>query len=199
MADWLDDGDLDDDEYEIWADDDTIDTGKAPRFVKVPSASLTPEQLAAMRVDELIQTYRAVRDQLTTDRRGYKKREAALKTHLQVISMNLRDHGDRVGTDSFVTPFGTAFRKKIEKFTVSGWDAFTRWLDQTKNYQVVQKRVSPNAVKEVRDVALAEFKLKNPDVDDKDINMLEMLPPGIAVLEEVEFAVRAPTASRYRK
>lgn len=195
-----DDFDDESDEFESWNEDDGADTGKSPKFVRVPEARLSPAELSELRVDDLVKAYRAVRDQLTTDRRAYKSREAAMKTQLQIISMQLRDRGDQFGVDSFATPFGTAFRKLKEKFSIQGWDAFVEWLDRTKNFHVLQKRVSPNAVREIRDELMATVSAARATAhDESPITDEEVLPPGVTVLKEIEFAVRAPTASKYKK
>lgn len=175
MSDWSDDQE-DDDEYFSEIIDGAELTGKEPRFIRLLDMDLDHHALGEHSVQELILKYRGLRDQLATDRKGYKERERLLKTQLQVMSMILRDRGDQAGVDSFATTAGTAYRNKKEKFQISDWDSFCRWLLQTGNVQVLQKRVAPNAVKEVRDDA--------------------GMPPGIACFSEVEFAVRSPTARK---
>lgn len=152
-------------------------TGKNPKFFKTPELDIPPADLSNSTVEELITMYRAIRDQLATDRKGYKTREARMKTQLSIISMILRDKGDQAGVDSFGTPAGTAFRAKKETFTISDWEAFVQYIKNTGYFHIIQKRVSPNAIKEVR-------------TNDGD------LPPGVACLTEVEFSVRSPTARK---
>jgi hypothetical protein len=152
-------------------------TGLEPKFYKVPSLDLPSAELAGMNVADLITLYRDARGQLNTDRKGYKAREMRIKTHLSVISMLLRDRGDQLGVDSFATPAGTAFRNLKEKFPISDWPAFCAWLIETKNFQAVQKRTSPLAIKEIRQAEGS-------------------LPPGVDCIPEVEFSVRAPTRNK---
>lgn len=169
--------DDDDDDYFSEVVDDADLTGFEPKFVKVPSLDTPPDELAKLKVDELIQMYRDCRDQLATDRKGYKAREARIKTHLSIISMLLRDRGDTLGVDTFSTPAGTAFRNIKEKFSIPRWDDLVGYIKRTGNFQVLQKRVSPLAVKEIRDTDGA-------------------LPDGLESFVEVEFAVRSPTARK---
>lgn len=154
-------------------------TGKDPRFFKIDSLDLAPDVMATMKVDDLIGLYIDARNQLATDRKGYKAREAKVKTHLSVISMLLRDKGDTLGVDNFKTERGTAFRNKKEKFSIPMWEDLVNYIKATGNFQVLQKRVSPNAVKDIRDEEGA-------------------LPPGIDSFTEVEFAVRSPTVRKPR-
>lgn len=148
-----------------------------PKFKRIDTLSFDAKQLEEYRVDQLIEIYINERNQLATDRRGYKAREAQIKTHLSIISMVLRDRGDNVGVDSFKTAAGTAFRRVTEKFTIGDWSATTAYIKETGNFQILQKRAAPNAVKEIREL---------------DGN----LPPGISNMVEVDFAVRSPTARK---
>lgn len=174
MSDWNDD---DDEDVDYFSETDVDLTGNEPKFIKLGSMNLTPDVIAAMKVDDLILLYIIARNQLATDRKGYKEREAKIKTHLSIISMTLRDKGDVIGVDSFKTDKGTAYRNKKERFQINDWDSFCLWLYDTKNFQTIQKRVSPNAIKDVRTEE-------------------GTLPPGLSCIEEIEFAVRSPTVRK---
>lgn len=167
----------DDGDYGFEAVDDADLTGLEPRFVNVPPLQWTPAELSDKNVGELVKVYVDVRNQLATDRKGYKAREARMKTFLAMVSAILCGRADEDGVDSFKTPNGTVFRRVTEKFSVSDWSALTAYLTDTHNYQVLQKRVSPDAVREIR-------------AEDGD------LPPGVGVMTEVEFAVRSPTVRK---
>lgn len=164
--------DLDDD-YFSEIDPDAELTGKEAKFVKIEGMDTTPAEMAAMTVDKLVPMYIACRNQLATDTKGYKARRERVKGFMGMISMTLRDKADMIGTDTFKGAYGTAYRQTKEKFTIADWPSFTAWLTTTHNYQALQKRVSPNAIKEIRSEA-------------------GELPPGVAVFSEVEFAVRSP-------
>lgn len=176
MAEWQD-PDEEDDEYFAEIQNDVELTGLEPKFVRIPSMDTAPSVLATMKVDELILLYRQARDQLATDRKGFEARKTRVKTHLMIISMLLRDRGDALGVDNFATANGTAYRNRKEKFPITGWPEFSQWILTTGNIHLLQKRVSPNAVKEVREAEGA-------------------LPPGLDCLVEIEFAVRSPTVRK---
>jgi hypothetical protein len=139
--------------------------------------ALTPQQLGEKKVDELIDMFIKARNQLATDTKGYKARKERIKTFQTIISMILRDRGDQAGVDSFATPSGTAYRNRKEKFPIENWDALCAYVLRTGNFQILQKRVSPNSVKEIREADGA-------------------LPDGVGVIPEVEFAVRSPSKKR---
>jgi len=174
----FDDSGFDEEDVEYFSElSDFDDTGKRPKFYRTPESTMTFENFQDMKVDELIQAYRDLRDQLGTDRKGYKAREAHMKGKMQTISMVLRDRGDVAGVESFRTDAGTAYRNVKVKYTVLDWPQTVEYVKQTNNFQILQKRVSPNAVREIE-------------------TETGVMPPGIDKLVEVEFAVRSPTVRK---
>lgn len=175
MADLFDD--TDDDDYFSEIDENAELTGKEPKFVLVDGLHTPTNDLAALKVDDLIATYIGLRNQLATDRKGYKQRETAIKGRLEIISMILRDRADTLGVEAFRTDVGTAFRNVKETFRVANWDEVVAYVKETGNFQILQKRVSPNSVKEIRTID-------------------GQVPPGLETRVEVEFAVRVPTVRK---
>jgi hypothetical protein len=172
------DDDLDDDDqYFSEIVDGAEETGKEPKFVLLPALGISHIQMDEMRVDELVKIYIEMRNQLATDRKAFKQRQERIKTHMLTVSMMLLDRGDKFGTTSFATPMGTAFKRKTQKFQIADWDQFCKYVKETGNFHLLQKRVSPNAAKEVTETDGA-------------------LPPGLATFEETTFAVRSPTARK---
>jgi hypothetical protein len=157
--------------------DDVDFTSNTPRFVKMELLSFDGAKLASMRVDELIKTYIEARNQLGTDRKGYKAREKAVKEHLAMISMALKEKAEPLGVDNFKTELGTAYKNKKETFKVSNWEELVKYLQDTNNFHVLQKRVSPLAVKDIRTIDGA-------------------IPPGVEGFTMIEFAVRSPTSRK---
>ena len=178
---WQDPNELPDDDDDDYFSEELEGadlTGKEPKFFRIDSLSKSPVELSELRVDDLISTYIAARNQLATDRKGYKAREAIVKTHLRTISAILLNKSEAAGgVDSFKTSVGTAYRKVKETFRVASWDELVAYVKTSGNFTVLQKRVSPNAIKDVREQDGA-------------------IPPGVEPLTEIEFAVRSPTASR---
>jgi hypothetical protein len=177
-ADRFDDDDEQSDDYFSEVDDGS-DTGLAPKFVKVADLDLQPTQLHELRVDDLFKKYIGIRDQLATDRKGYKAREARIKAQLLTIGGILLQRSQELGVESLSAATGTGYQQKKERLKVApdGWDALTAWLLETHNFQVIQRRVSPDAVREIRDETGS-------------------LPPGVESTEELTFVVRSPTVRK---
>lgn len=175
MAEEFDESDDDDYFAEVYPDAEL--TGKEPKFVDVPALAIAPVDLATLNVEELVSMYRQVRDQAATDSKGYRARKDRLKLHMGVLGLLLRDKGDMMGVDSFSTASGTAYRHRTEKFAIQNWDETVAYIKETGNFHILQKRTSPNAIKEIREVD-------------------GQIPPGIEVTEEVTFSVRSPTARK---
>lgn len=165
-----------DDFEEIDPDYESDDpTGKRPKFLRMPKVH---EPIANdAKIDALVELYKDVRDQLTVDRRAYKERETLMKDFLAKLGLVLRERADALGVDSFPTRFGTAYRLKKERFPVEDWSALTEWIKATGNFQVLQRRTSPDAVREVRDEG-------------------DALPPGVGYYPEITFTVRANAARK---
>jgi hypothetical protein len=174
------DQDEDDDDYFAEVDEGD-DTGKEPRFIRLEELSIQPTVLADMKVDELFTTFIGLRNQLTTDRKGWKSREAKVKAQMQTISSVLLNKSIGLGVTALSGATGSGYQQTKERLKIApdGWEDFCDWLYETRNFQVVQKRVSPDAVKDIR----AET---------------GSLPPGIESTSEMTFVVRSPTARKIK-
>lgn len=171
-----------DDEDGYFAEVDEGDpTGKEPKFVKLDGLNLPPAELQVMKVDDLFTEYIGLRNQLTTDRRGYKAREAKVKQQMMTIAAVLLNKSQELGVNSLSSSTGTGYQQTKERLSVApdGWGNLTEWVLKTGNFQVLQKRVSPDAAKEVREET-------------------GELPPGIESVKELTFVVRSPTARKPR-
>lgn len=187
-------GDDEDDDYFSETLEDAELTGNEPRFVKIKQMDQHHSELGELKIDDLIRQYIDVRNQLATDRKGYKAREAKVKTHLQILSMLLRDKGDMMGVDNFKTASGTAYRNKKESFRVSDWESLVAYIKETGNFQVIQKRVSPNAVKEIREQEIAAISPAALLAMKQENITPDWVMPGVEPRIEIEFAVRSPSA-----
>jgi len=127
-------------------------------------------------INEAIAEYVKVRDELAVERKKFNEYEAVHKMYLEKISMWLRDKADDLGVDNFKTQSGTAFRTVKTSYRVAGagWDEFIAWIQETGNFQCLEKRVAKNATKEIHDETGA-------------------VPPGIEYHADVEFDVRRPS------
>lgn len=170
----------DDDGDEYFAEvDEGESTGKEPKFLKLDALALAPVQLDGLKVDELFATYIGLRNQLTTDRQGWKAREAKVKAQMLTIGSVLLNRTISLGVTALSGATGSGYQQSKERIKVApdGWETFCKWLDETKNYQTVQKRVSSDAVKEIREATGS-------------------LPPGLETQTELTFVVRSPSARK---
>lgn len=177
MSDRFDDPE-DDDEYFAEVDEGE-DTGKSPKFVALPDLAKQPAELNEMRVDELLAMTIRLRNQLSTDRKGWKLREAKVKAQITTIGSVMLNRCTQLGVDSFRTEAGSGYRSQTERFKVApdGWSDLTNYILESGNFHLLQKRVSSDAVREIR---AAEGQV----------------PPGVEVTPIEQFVVRSPTARR---
>ena len=92
--------DLDDDGYFSEVDDGD-DTGLAPKFYRLPDLERPTSDLNDLPIDELIKMYIGLRNQLSTDRKGYKAREARVKSLMMTVSSILLTKAISLGVTSF--------------------------------------------------------------------------------------------------
>jgi len=122
-------------------------------------------------INEAIDEYRRIRDDLAERRREYKSVEKSLKGTLEEISMWLRDKADDLGVDSFKTESGTAYRVTKTKYTVGDWQVFSNWVIENEMLQCLEKRPAKLAVQEV-------------------LEETGELPPGLEVFSEIDMQIR---------
>lgn len=125
-------------------------------------------------LDDAINVYVATRDELAAERKAYNTYEAKAKNYMDRIEMFIKEKADELGVDSIRTKSGTAYRTVKTAYRVGNWDEFIAWIQETGNYQCLEKRAAKNAVKEIHD----------------DVGIV---PPGLEYHAEVGFDVRRPS------
>jgi len=104
-------------------------------------------------VGAVVEKYVALRDDLRTWKKGVDEEEARRKRELEEIEMSLLAQADRMGVDSFKTPFGTAYKQLTEHFRIGDWTKFVDYVKRTDNFQLFEKRVAKLAAKEIKETA----------------------------------------------
>ncbi len=125
----------------------------------------------AITVDEVVEKYVKIRDELREMQKSWKAIEEESKGKLDKLSMWLRTRADELGVESFKTIHGTAYKSLKESYRVGDWEKFIEFVKETDNFQLLEKRVAKNAAKEVHKIDAA-------------------VPPGIDYFAEIEFLVR---------
>lgn len=97
----------------------------------------------------LIEKYIEIRDYLSAERKKWMQLEESLKSDLNKIEAAILRFQDRIGTESISSKLGTAFRVKKEHYRMGDWDTFIKFVIETENYQMLEKRVAKIATKEV--------------------------------------------------
>jgi len=138
-------------------------------------------------LDEVINRYLQIRDDLTEKRREFTKYETDAKSKMERLSMWLRDRGDEQGVDSFNTKSGTAYRQEKTYVRVGDWEKAFQFIIETKNWQMLEKRLAKLATLEVLDQLFE---------DDQAFNAADL---GIDYSAEVEFTVRKPSKQKGKK
>lgn len=141
------------------------------------SAAITgfPEvdELSQLGIDDLIKKGVEIRDELTTERHKWQKFEQDAKGMIARISMALKAKGDSLGVNSFSTKEGTAYRQVKETYRMGDWNQFLPWIQETGNFQCLEKRVAKLATKEIH-------------------SSTGQIPPGVEYVAEEEFVIRRP-------
>lgn len=132
-----------------------------------------PEPLQFKTIDEAIDVYVGVRDDLRVHMKKAKEKETELKDLMERVSMWLRDKADELGVDQFKGKSGTAYRNEKHKYRMEDWDAFIDYVSSTGNFHLLEKRVAVRAAREIHQT-------------DGEV------PPGLNYFIEVEFNVLRP-------
>ena len=104
-----------------------------------------------MKVDEVIDEYICIRDELTTARKKFKDYEDECKGRLTGLEAILLEVSNTTGVESFKTPNGTAFRttKDYARIAPGAREQLDDYVMQTGNLQVFTSHLSKVAVKEL--------------------------------------------------
>lgn len=128
-----------------------------------------------LKIDDIIKEYVRIRDELDAKRKKFKEEEKELKDKMEQFSMVLRDKADELGVNSFNTEYGTAYRSTKTYARVGNWAKVIKFIKETNNYQMLEKRISKLAAQEV---------IEELDIDPVDI--------GIEYGADVDMLIRRP-------
>ena len=136
---------------------------------------MKPEQLQALDDDQLIQTYRRVREMMEADKEEFSKQQAPKTELKEALETEAKRRLSDRGSDSFKTPHGTCFQQMDTSVTVKDKAAFFDWLNDNDNWDYADIRAGKKAIQEYAEE-------KNGD-----------LPPGINMSQRVVVRFRAPS------
>lgn len=127
-----------------------------------------------MNVEELVSHYIAKRDELAAERKNFESYEAGVKAELREIEDELRELCNSTGVDSFKTKAGTAFKTTKTYVNIQNWDAFSNYVIENSQLDLVEKRPSK--------LRVLELLSEHPALTPEDL--------GINVVNEVAIQIR---------
>ena len=98
-------------------------------------------------VDKVIETYITLRQQKEQVENETKDRVAALKEKMGKLESWIMAKSDETGVTSFKSPHGTAFLNTTDFASVADWDAVLGFIKDNDAYDMLERRVSRNAVR----------------------------------------------------
>ena len=98
-------------------------------------------------VDAAVQAYIKLRDQKSEIDAEAKKRTDAIKEKMEKIEGWIMAKADETGVTSFKTTHGTAFMSTTDFAGVADWDAVLDYIKANDAYDLLERRVSRNAVR----------------------------------------------------
>lgn len=122
-------------------------------------------------IDKIVETYIELRDRKAQMEAAHKAALAPINQAMLEAEMHLLTEMDKLGTEAFKTPAGTAYKSTRTSATVADWDSFIDFVRNHALWNMLERRVSKSAVDEYAEE-------KND------------LPPGVNYRREVTVNIR---------
>ena len=133
-----------------------------------------------MNIEEAIGAYLKLRNKKDSLEAELKQKTDSITKTMTKLEQFIMQECDKQGVDSFKTDSGTAFLKEADYASVEDWDAVLEFIENTKAYEFLTKKVNKIAVREYID--------ENGGA----------LPPGMAYGMRRGLTVRIPTRSKQK-
>lgn len=127
-------------------------------------------------VDQVIAAYIKLRDKKDSMEAAVKEQVKEVKAKMEKLEAWLREQADAQGVTSFRTKAGTAFMTTTDFANVADWDAVLDFIKTNEAFDMLEKRVSKNAVRSY-------------------IEQNKEVPAGVNYGTRLEVNVRRPTAN----
>lgn len=124
-----------------------------------------------MKIDQVIQAYVALRDDLDAMTKRQKEETAPLREKMHKLEMWLQNQLQEQGLQNFKATTGTAFLKEVTSVTVENWEATLPFIKDKDMWDMLEKRVSKSVVEDY-------------------IESTGEIPPGVSVKRETVVQVR---------
>jgi hypothetical protein len=129
-----------------------------------------------MKLDKIVETYLAIRDERDKLSREHDAKDKELANDLAEIEQVLLNSCNEISADSIKTEVGTIIKTTRESFVCGDWDNFKQFVKDNDAIELLQQRIHQSNFKEF---------LSNREE--------EGLPPGISNMREFKITVRKPS------
>lgn len=133
-------------------------------------------------VDEVVEKYVALRDDVARIESEVKAQTDAIKTKMLLLQGWLMDKATKDGVDSFKTKHGTAFFTTTDFASVADWDEVLKFVREHDAWELLTKGVSKVVVREYLD----STKEVVPGVNYGTKRTLNVRKPGAKAKSETE-------------
>lgn len=125
-------------------------------------------------VDKLIKAYLLLRNKKEAIEAKVKEEVSGIKEQMAQLENFMQLKADELGVTQFKTENGTAFLSTVDQALVSDWDKVLEFVAKNEAYELLEKRVSKNAVR--------DYMKQNKEV-----------PPGVSYRTLIKVSVRKPS------
>lgn len=102
-------------------------------------------------IDKVIEHYVKLRDEKSALKAEYEEKAKAVDATMKKLESYLLQQADAQGVTSFKTKAGTAFVTTVDMANVADWDAVLNFIKTHDAWDMLEKRVSKNAVRQYID------------------------------------------------
>lgn len=130
--------------------------------------------MSDIKVDRVIAKYLELRGSLEQLTNEYNTAKKGINEQLSKLEAWLLEKMNAEGLESFKTAEGTAYQVKTDSTSVADWNSFIEHVIETQSWQLLEKRVSKQAVRELLDDG-------------------QGIPPGVNYFTRIDVNIRKPT------
>lgn len=98
-----------------------------------------------MKIDELVESYIALRDKKAAIKAAYDSKVASIDEMLRKVEATLLAHFQETGAESVNTAVGTAYKTTKTQVSTADWDTFLAFVIDHKAWDMVERRPAKNA------------------------------------------------------
>lgn len=130
-----------------------------------------------MNVDDVIAAYMKLRDRKKQLEAQVKEQVSEITSKMDKLEAWVKEQADIQGVTSFKTKHGTAFLTTTDYANVADWDAVLGFIRENEAFDMLEKRISKNAVRGY-------------------IEQHKAVPPGVNYGTKLEVNIRKPAGSQ---